>query len=89
MQDNDFGFSFVDQTNINKLKKDSSNGIEAAKYFYQQMQLMKRTIFPLLEKLSETPEKDIHWPNRDQKMKELMKKIEEISTNNPFHEIVM
>lgn len=86
--EHDFGFSLVESTNINKLKKDSVDGLEAANYFYQQLQLMHRTITPLLENLAKDPSKDIHWPDRDTKIKDFLKRIDEIAGNNPFEEII-
>lgn len=61
--DNDFGFSFLDKPEEN---------------WEVKFNTLKTLIMPLLKNLAKNPEKDIHWPDRDKKINELIKKIQEI-----------
>ena len=82
MQNDDFGFTLVQPTNINKLKKDASVGKEMSEHYLQKMNELKALIMPLLTNLAKDPGKDIHWPNRDVKIKEIIAKIEQITIDN-------
>jgi hypothetical protein len=62
---NDFGFTFSDSEEIKIQTKDKVQGL-------------RNMIMPLLNNLSKNPEKDtIVWPNRDKKIKEFIKKMDD------------
>lgn len=53
IDDNDFGFTMVEKITANKITVDP------------RMEAIKKLVFPFLDNLMKSPEKDIHWPNRD------------------------
>ena len=60
----DFGFSF----------REPEETIDYETKFNK----LKEMIMPLLNNLKKNPEKDIHWPDRDKKIEEFIKKIQEL-----------
>lgn len=63
----DFGFSFVDEPPEDEMTAE------------ERLQLMYDTIIPLLENLSKNPEKkNIHWPNRAEKIEGFKQKLKHI-----------
>ena len=64
----DFGFSFVDSNEMQAKQQLTENKLEG----------LRNMIMPLLNNLMKNPEKDtILWPNRDKKIKEFIKKMDE------------
>lgn len=65
----DFGFTIVDQTEINNPQDELTS----------QLQKLYNAIIPLLKNLKANPEKDvIMWPNRVEKIDEFKAKIDDI-----------
>lgn len=62
----DFGFSTVDTLEVSKAVSDD------------RLNRIWKLIVPFLDNLSKDPEKDIHWPNRDVKIKEFKQKLQRI-----------
>jgi len=74
-QDDNYGFTLIDFTNIDKIKSEASIQAENANSYWRNLQQVRNLVVPLLTNLAKTPEKDIHWPNRDVKLNELIDKI--------------
>lgn len=74
-EDFDFGFSLVDQDElevVREVKHESDEWEKKAKTLYNMIQ-------PLLNNLSANSEKDyIYWPNRVEKIKQFKQKISDI-----------
>lgn len=68
-EDEDFGFTFSDSNEIHeKIKSDVND----------KAQGLRKMIMPLLNNLMKNPEKDtIVWPNREKKIKDFIKKMDE------------
>lgn len=81
MKLNDFGFSTIDPVNIGKIEKESIESRQKAINAAGSFNSLKELIMPLLLNLQKDPHKDIHWPNRDQKIGEIIKKIEFLEKN--------
>jgi hypothetical protein len=63
-EEDDFGFSFADTTEIKAQTKDKVQGL-------------RDMIMPLLNNLMKNPEKDtIVWPDREKKIKAFIKKMD-------------
>lgn len=72
IEDNDFGFSFVDE---NEIKNETD---DVAK----RLQTMYNAILPLLKNLKKNPQQEhIKWPNRVEKIMEFKQKLDEIGGN--------
>jgi hypothetical protein len=65
-EDFDFGFSTIDREDFV-----SSAEVDA------RINKILNLIDPLLDNLMKNPDKDIHWPDRDKKIKEFKKKLYE------------
>ena len=64
-EDDDFGFTFGDSK-------------DPEKYTADKLQGLRDMIMPLLNNLMKNPEKDtILWPNREKKIKEFIKKMDD------------
>ena len=64
-EDDDFGFTFGDSK-------------DAMIYTEDKLQGLRNMIMPLLNNLMKNPEMDtILWPNRDKKIKEFIKKMDD------------
>jgi hypothetical protein len=64
LDEDDFGFTFSDTTEIQTQAQDKVHGL-------------RDMIMPLLNNLMKNPEKDtIVWPGREKKIKEFIKKME-------------
>lgn len=69
--DDDFGFTLVGEEEISN--KDT------IEYYKQKVTTLHKMIMPLLKNLLKNPEKDyIHWPNRDQKINDFIKKMNKV-----------
>lgn len=79
MIDNDFGFSTIDPINLGKIEKQNMILTQTAIESKHNLIELKNLIMPLLVNLSKDPQKDIHWPNRDVKIGEIIKKIEDLT----------
>ena len=67
-ESDDFGFTFVDSNEIKAKVETTENKLEG----------LRNMIMPLLNNLMKNPEKDtILWPNRDKKIKEFIKKMDD------------
>jgi hypothetical protein len=64
--EDDFGFTFKD--NKPEVQDDWEN----------KFNKLKGMIMPLLKNLAKDPDKDIHWPDRDKKISEFIRKIQEL-----------
>ena len=84
-EDWDFGFTAVDEADLGLTKQnaqDLEDEIELLKSELknskESMEAMRKLIMPLLNNLMKNPEKEmIHWPDREQKIKQFIKKINE------------
>lgn len=83
----DFGFSAVSEDELkaieNKSKEDSSNALaelqNMSMMYEQKLEALYRLIMPLLVNLQKNPEKEyVYWPQRVEKVKEFIKKIDDI-----------
>ena len=81
--DYDFGFSTIDPINVEKMQKENIAVTETVAFYKQQMLDMRNLIMPLLTNLAKDPDKDIHWPNRDAKLKDFMSKLDAIVNKKP------
>lgn len=81
----DFGFTAVDEADLG-LTKQNAQDLEdeidllksELKNSKESMEAMRKLIMPLLNNLMKNPEKEmIHWPDREQKIKQFIKKINE------------
>lgn len=80
-KDHDYDFSTIDPVNLGKIQKETMENKEAASTAKANLLQLKNLIMPLLVNLSKDPQKDIHWPNRDVKIGEIIKKIEDLTKN--------
>jgi hypothetical protein len=64
--EDDFGFTFKEQIPASSVD------------WEEKFNRLKELVMPLLKNLAKNPDKDIHWPDRDKKIKEFIKKIQEI-----------
>jgi len=81
----DFGFTAVDETDLG-LSKQNVESLEdeiellksELKSTKESMEDIRKLVMPLLNNLMKNPEKEmIHWPDREQKIKQFIKKINE------------
>lgn len=79
---NDFGFSIVDETELDASATMTAKVEDAEKMveeYWKRLDRMHKTVLPLLFNLKSNPEKDmIHWPNRVEKINEFIKKLDDI-----------
>jgi hypothetical protein len=61
--DNDFGIEHVEANRIDPTER------------FVHLEKIKRKIEPFLDNLMKNPEKDIHWPNRDEKISKFKKEL--------------
>ena len=81
---NDFGFTAVDEEALDNSKNviedlsaNNENLVSEVEFYKQNMKGLKNLIMPLLNNLMKNPEKDyIHWPDREEKIKEFIEKID-------------
>lgn len=70
----DFGFSAVDESELESFQKATAEAKEAsetASTYEDKLNKLYNTVIPLLSNLKKNPEKDyIYWPNRLQKLEE-------------------
>ena len=70
----DFGFSAVDESELESFQKATAEAEEAsatASTYEEKLNNLYNAIVPLLSNLKKNPEKDyIYWPNRLQKLEE-------------------
>lgn len=70
----DFGFSAVDESELESLQKATAEAQEAstaASTYEDKLNKLYNSVVPLLSNLKKNPEKDyIYWPNRLQKLEE-------------------
>lgn len=59
LPEHDFGFTFAEEVPEKNDKED----------------LIKSKIEPFLDNLAKNPDKDIHWPNRDKKIREFKREL--------------
>lgn len=89
LDDFDFGFSAVDETELESIKQLEAKAQSLAKTAQEQEQLgamvneklkkMFNMIVPLLDNLAKDPEKSyIHWPNRQEKIAQFKKKLKAV-----------
>jgi hypothetical protein len=81
----DFGFTAIDEADlgvskqsIQELEDELDFAKSELKSTNESLEELRKIIMPLLNNLMKNPEKDyIHWPNREQKIKAVIKKINE------------
>jgi hypothetical protein len=74
-EDFDFGFSLVDQDELEVVRETKHESAE----WEQKAMTMYRMVQPLLANLSANPEKDyIYWPNRVEKIEQFKKKLSQV-----------
>jgi hypothetical protein len=56
----------------------SANEVNEVKEYQDRLSKVRKMIIPFLENLMRDPDKDIHWPNRDVKIGEFKRKLEDI-----------
>ncbi len=87
LDDTDFGFSAVSEEELksleNKLKQEvtqkSQELINVEESYKGKLQQLYKTIMPLLENLAKDSDKEyIFWPNRTEKMKTFIAKVNSI-----------
>jgi len=78
----DFGFSAVDETELDSVQQASTSAKSAAQSaddLKHKLDALYSAILPLLDNLKKNPEKDyIHWPNRVDKVEQFEKHISKI-----------
>ncbi len=83
----DFGFSAVSEAELfaheKKLTEDykaKAKELEQVELTYKgKLEQLYKAIMPLLNNLAANPDKEyIHWPNRSEKVKEFMNKVNKI-----------
>lgn len=79
---NDFGFSIVDETELDAsatMTAKVENAEKLVDEYWNRLDKMHRTVLPLLFNLKSNPEKDmIHWPNRVEKIDAFIAKLDDI-----------
>jgi hypothetical protein len=75
--DNDFGFTAVNENDVTEpILTEVKTSVDTESK--QKLQTLEKLILPLLVNLMKNPEKEmIHWPDREQKIKQFIKKINE------------
>lgn len=83
----DFGFSAVSEDELKELERKlhadlqqtSSQLNDVTKTYQQKLEQLYKLIMPLLINLQKNPDKEyIFWPNRAEKVKEFVKKIDDL-----------
>jgi sugar-specific transcriptional regulator TrmB len=83
----DFGFSAVSEDELKSLEKQlqkevtqKSKALEEVEKTYQgKLEQLYKAVMPLLKNLAKDSDKEyIFWPNRAEKMKEFISKVEKI-----------
>ena len=83
----DFGFSAVSEDELKErerklqtdLQQRSSQLDDVTKSYQQKLEQLYKLIMPLLINLQKNPDKEyIFWPNRAEKVKEFVKKIDDL-----------
>lgn len=82
MEDNDFGFTAMTFDDISSVLKETKeteiNNVE--EQYKKKIESLKKIIIPLLNNLCSNPEKEyIYWPNRVEKIKEQIEKVNKIT----------
>ena len=83
-EDNDFGFSLVDEAELKKqeellkkqLEQQTKVVAKTEEEYANKLQGLRAMIMPLLANLKKNPEKDtIYWPDREKKINAFIKKM--------------
>lgn len=85
--DNDFGFSAVSEDELKQLERQleaqvvekSQQLLEIEQTYKGKLEQLYKMIIPLLQNLAKDSGKDyIYWPNRTQKMKDFIDKVNKV-----------
>lgn len=88
--DNDFGFSAVSEDELKALEKKlaadvkaKTQQLETVETTYRgKLEQLHKAIMPLLYNLQKNPDKEyIYWPNRSEKIKEFIAKVNRIAND--------
>lgn len=82
LEENDFGFTFVDATQIAEMNnlKPSSDYEELKKKFSEDLDKLEKLVLPLLNNLLKSPEQEyIHWKDRETPIRNQIAKITKIT----------
>jgi len=83
----DFGFSAVGEDELKQLERKlhadlqqtSSQLDNVTKSYQEKLEQLYKLIMPLLINLQKNPDKEyVYWPNRAEKVKEFIKKIDDL-----------
>ncbi len=83
----DFGFTTVSEDELKSLEKKLAADVKAKSKqleeiestYKDKLEQLYKAIMPLLNNLAANPEKEyIHWPNRSEKVKEFISKVNKI-----------
>jgi hypothetical protein len=84
---NDFGFSAVSEEELKTIEREleekvanQEKELEMIEQTYKgKLEQLYKTVMPLLENLTQSPEKGyLYWPDRSKKMKDFIKKVNSI-----------
>lgn len=87
VDDNDFGFSLVDETELRAVEEqyklltteaqtEAEMAAKTAEYYQNKVEGIMAMIMPLLNNLTKDPDKTyIFWPNRAEKINEFITKL--------------
>jgi hypothetical protein len=87
LEDNDFGFSAVSEEDLKSLEKQllqevskkSEDLLKVEASYQGKLEQLYKTVMPLLENLAKDSDKEyIYWPNRTEKMKSFIVKVNNI-----------
>lgn len=88
--DNDFGFSAVSEDELKALEKKLAADVKAKTQqlenvettYRGKLEQLHKAIMPLLYNLQKNPDKEyIYWPNRSEKIKEFIAKVNRIAND--------
>ena len=88
--DNDFGFSAVSEEELKALEKKLAADVKAKTQqlenvettYRGKLEQLHKAIMPLLYNLQKNPDKEyIYWPNRSEKIKEFIAKVNRIAND--------
>jgi hypothetical protein len=88
--DFDFGFSAVSEDELKSLERELQVQVkeyhaalqEAAKTYEDKLNTLYKMVLPLLKNLAKDSDKDyIYWPDRQKKMTDFIKKIDQLMTS--------
>ena len=91
LEDDDFGFSAVSEKELKSLEKQllqevsqkSEDLLKVEASYQNKLKQLYKTIMPLLENLAKDSDKEyIYWPNRTDKMKAFIAKVNKIVKND-------